>query len=243
MGRTLTGHSKWITWICWEPLHLWVWLQSSLFGCRQTAEQAGTSRNSQRNIVSLLCSHQQSRVPVFGQQLKRRLSTYLGHRVGPLWEDPDWSHSVGHLCEVGRRRAALHIVPGQDGQSLESQRCKCLMFVCSSGYHFSVNCTYQSISACVNVVCRGPSAGPCRATPTGSTLWPSAQTTSCAPELLNLQQPLSTPRTSPDRVRVLDLSQNSRLNIYKGMLSRDHFVHLQWKKWRRKLCKDIIKSG
>lgn len=29
MGRTLTGHQKWITWLCWEPLHRWV-LNSSL---------------------------------------------------------------------------------------------------------------------------------------------------------------------------------------------------------------------
>lgn len=23
MGKALTGHTKWITWLCWEPLHLW----------------------------------------------------------------------------------------------------------------------------------------------------------------------------------------------------------------------------
>lgn len=50
--------------------------------------------------------------------------------------------------------------------------------------------------------CRASCAGPCRATPTGSTLWPSAQTTSCAPALLNPRQPPSTPRMSLDRVSV-----------------------------------------
>lgn len=23
IGKTLTGHTKWITWLSWEPLHLW----------------------------------------------------------------------------------------------------------------------------------------------------------------------------------------------------------------------------
>lgn len=22
VGKALTGHTKWITWLCWEPLHL-----------------------------------------------------------------------------------------------------------------------------------------------------------------------------------------------------------------------------
>lgn len=84
------------------------------------------SGKSQRNSVPLLCSCQQSGVSVFGQQLKRRLDTCLGHRVGALREDPDRTHAVSHLCEVGRRRAAVHVLTGQDGQSLESQGCKCL---------------------------------------------------------------------------------------------------------------------
>lgn len=73
-----------------------------------------------------------------------------------------------------------------------------------------------------NASCRASCAGPCRATPTGSTLWPSAPTTSCAPALLNPQPPPSTPRTSLDRVSVLNLGQK----IF-ARPSRDHvlFVH------------------
>lgn len=79
-----------------------------------------------RNSVPLLCSCQQSGVSVFGQQLQRRLDTCLGHRVGTLREDPDRTHAVGHLPEVGGGRAAVHVLAGQDGQSLESQGRKCL---------------------------------------------------------------------------------------------------------------------
>lgn len=79
------------------------------------------SGKSRRHSVPLLCSCQQSGVSVFGQQLKRRLHTRLGHRVGALREDPDRTHAVGHLREVGRRRAAVHVLAGQDGQSLEGQ--------------------------------------------------------------------------------------------------------------------------
>lgn len=58
---------------------------------------------------------QKPRVSLLSQQLKGRLSTCLGHCVGTLWEDPDGSHSICHLCQVGRRRTSLHILPGQNG--------------------------------------------------------------------------------------------------------------------------------
>lgn len=73
----------------------------------------------------MLLPAQEPRVPLPGQQLQGRLTACLGHGAGTLREDPDRSHSVGHLREVGRRRTPLHLLSRQNRQSLEGQRCKC----------------------------------------------------------------------------------------------------------------------
>lgn len=81
----------------------------------------------------MLLPAQEPRVPLPGQQLQGRLAPCLGHGAGTLREDPDRSHSVGHLREVGRRRTPLHLLSRQNRQSLEGQRCKCRCRGCKSG--------------------------------------------------------------------------------------------------------------
>lgn len=58
----------------------------------------------------LFVSAQEPRVSLPGQQLQGRLAARLGHGAGTLREDPDGTHTVRHLRQVGRRRTPLHLL-------------------------------------------------------------------------------------------------------------------------------------